>query len=75
MYKLKPNVADFEIVDGAFAGRKYEAGKTYHIVPPEEAYKFVINENPPPLSPSEGGQNLSPAGGGAGGGNKEDNNQ
>lgn len=65
MYELKPNVADFEVVDGTFAGRKYRAGVLYKEVPPEEVHKF-ITEPPPP----EGGQ-MSPDGGGVGGGKKK----
>ncbi len=51
MYKLKPNVPDFEVVDGPFAGRKYKAGETYNEVPKEEAHKFdnVPPPNPPPV--------------------------
>lgn len=72
MYKLKPNFPDFEVVDGAFSGKKYEAGKTYHIVPPEEAYKFMLTED----SPLEGlGVDYSPPRRSAGGGIMEDNNQ
>ena len=41
MYELKPNVPDFEVVDGPFAGRKYKAGETYKEVPKEEAHKFM----------------------------------
>lgn len=41
MYKLKPNVPDFEVVDGPFAGRKYTAGETYKEVPENENHKFV----------------------------------
>lgn len=74
MYKLKPNVPDFEVVDGPMAGRKYEEGRVYAEIPAEERHKFDP-ESSPPLSPSEEGQIMSPAGGGAGGGNiQEDNN-
>ncbi len=45
MYKLKPNVPDFEIVDGPFAGRKYKAGETYKEVPPGEKNKFLATED------------------------------
>lgn len=48
MYKLKPNVPDFEVVDGPFAGRKYKAGNVYQEVPKEEIAKFI---------PIEEGQN------------------
>lgn len=40
MYRLKTNVADFEVVDGKFAGRKYTAGQIYHEIPAEESHKF-----------------------------------
>lgn len=33
MYKLKSNVPGFEIVDGPFAGRKFEPGVIYEDVP------------------------------------------
>lgn len=39
-YKLKPGVESFEIVDGAFAGKKYFRGKVYEKIPPEEKHKF-----------------------------------
>ena len=40
MFKLKSNVPDFDVVDGPFAGRKYEAQETYAEVPPEYQSKF-----------------------------------
>lgn len=43
MYELKPNIADFEVVDGPFTGRKYKAGVLYREVPPEESHKFNTN--------------------------------
>ncbi len=42
MYTLKPNVPDFEVVDGPMAGRKFEAGKVYKEIPPQEAHKFIF---------------------------------
>lgn len=39
-YRLKNNAADFEVVDGKFAGRKFVAGETYREIPPMEAEKF-----------------------------------
>lgn len=42
MYKLKPNVPDFEMVDGPFAGRKYKAGQSYNEVPLECDSRFVL---------------------------------
>ena len=35
-YKLKKGIENFEVVDGAFAGRKFVRGKVYGEVPPEE---------------------------------------
>ena len=40
MYKLKKNIADFDVVDGPFAGRKFRAGAAYAEVPPEHIDKF-----------------------------------
>ena len=39
-YKLKKGIENFEVVDGAFAGRKFVRGKVYGEVPPEEKKKF-----------------------------------
>lgn len=39
-YKLKANVADFEVVDGPFAGRKFVAGQIYAEIPAGEKAKF-----------------------------------
>ena len=47
-YKLKPNEADFEVVDGDFAGRKFEAGKIYNDIPENEVHKFETAENREP---------------------------
>lgn len=57
MYELKPNVADFEVVDGLFAGRKYKAGELYKEVPPEEEHKFNVTGGAvePTSSPLPGG--------------------
>ncbi len=44
MYKLKNNVPDIEIVDGEFAGRKYEAGGSYSEIPNDYAEMFEIVE-------------------------------
>ncbi len=52
MYELKPNLPDFEVVDGPFAGRKYKAGEAYKEVPEEEKHKF--NDIPPPNPPLYG---------------------
>ena len=40
MYKLRKNTEAFEVVDGAFAGRKYRHGVTYPEIPPEEKHRF-----------------------------------
>lgn len=45
MYELKLGVPAFEVVDGPFAGRKYNAGVLYKEVPPEEAHKFIEIED------------------------------
>ena len=45
MYKLKPNVPDFEVVDGPFAGRKYKAGEIYQEIPVTEKDKFTTTED------------------------------
>lgn len=42
MYKLKPNISDFEIVDGQWAGRKYKSGEIYAEVPTSERHKFDV---------------------------------
>jgi hypothetical protein len=39
-YKLKKGIENFDVVDGAFAGRKFVRGKVYGEVPPEEKKKF-----------------------------------
>jgi len=39
-YKLKKGIENFEVVDGAFAGRKFVRGKVYDEVPLEESGKF-----------------------------------
>jgi hypothetical protein len=39
-YRLKPDQPDFEMVDGPFTGRKFEAGKNYSEVPVQEAHRF-----------------------------------
>lgn len=41
MYKLKPNVPGFEIVDGPFAGRKFEPGVVYEDIPGSFKDRFV----------------------------------
>jgi len=39
-YKLKKKFEAFEVVDGALAGRKYEHGRVYEEIPPQEKAKF-----------------------------------
>jgi hypothetical protein len=39
-YKLKANAADFEVVDGPFAGRKFVAGQIYTEIPASERAQF-----------------------------------
>lgn len=39
-YRLRKNVADFEVVDGELAGRKFVAGETYLEIPRTEKEKF-----------------------------------
>jgi hypothetical protein len=52
MYQLKPNFPDFTVVDGPFAGRSYQLGKTYQDIPPQEAHKFdEVAEAAPQISP------------------------
>jgi len=45
-YQLKKSVEGFQVVDGPFAGRKFEKGKEYAEIPLEEAKKFE------PVSPA-----------------------
>ena len=40
MFKLKTGIETFEVVDGPFAGRRFERGKEYAEIPPEEKHKF-----------------------------------
>ena len=39
-YKLKEGIEDFQVVDGAFEGRKFKKGFLYAEIPPEETQKF-----------------------------------
>jgi hypothetical protein len=39
-FKLKEGIEDFQVVDGAFEGRKFRKGFLYAEIPPEEAKKF-----------------------------------
>ena len=49
-YKLKENAADFEMVDGQFAGRKYKAGEIYDEIPPGEKDRFEKVVDPAPAA-------------------------
>ena len=40
MYRLKKGIEKFQVVDGPFAGRKFEAGKAYDEIPAGKAKKF-----------------------------------
>ncbi len=46
MYRLKKGVAEFDVVDGPFAGRGYRRGRVYAQaeLPPREAHKFETIE-------------------------------
>lgn len=39
-YRLLPNEEAFQVVDGPFAGKKFEKRKLYTEIPPEEARRF-----------------------------------
>lgn len=39
-YKIKKGFDSFEVVDGIFAGKKYERDKVYDDIPPNEKHKF-----------------------------------
>ena len=59
-YRLKENTEAFQVVDGAFAGRRYEHGKIYADadIPPQERQKFeIVDEKNQGQSPEkkEGG--------------------
>lgn len=62
-YKLKPGQETIEIVDGPMAGKKFERGKTYSVVPENEKHRFeavvaaVGAKNFSPLQPP----NVAPA--------------
>jgi len=40
MYQLKKGAEEFRVVDGPFAGRKFERGKVYAEIPAGEAERF-----------------------------------
>lgn len=49
MYKLKTGVQSFTVVDGEFAGKRYDPGIIYSEIPPQEKSKFEkIPEDPAP---------------------------
>jgi hypothetical protein len=39
-YRLKPGMESFDVVDGAYAGRRFLKGLDYTDIPPGEAGKF-----------------------------------
>ena len=39
-YRLKENVENFTVTDGPLAGRKFEQGRLYDDIPPDEAHRF-----------------------------------
>ena len=39
-YRLKKGQESFQVVDGKFAGRRYERGREYDEIPPEESRRF-----------------------------------
>jgi hypothetical protein len=49
-YQLKPGQESFEVVDGSFAGKKYEKGNLYDVIPDHEARRFEAVK-PPPVEP------------------------
>lgn len=38
--KMKPGQDRIQVVDGPFAGKKYQPGRIYNEIPPEEAHRF-----------------------------------
>lgn len=40
MFQLKKGTESFTVVDGPFAGRTFEPGKTYAEIPPQDADRF-----------------------------------
>lgn len=41
-YQLKPGQESFEVVDGPDAGKKYDKGTLYDVIPTHETHRFVI---------------------------------
>ena len=48
MYRLKKGIENFQVMSGPFAGRKFERGKQYAEIPPEESRKFEKIRKPKP---------------------------
>ena len=57
MFELKKSCADFMVVDGPFAGHKFESGKLYEEIPPQESHKFIEVVEPVEIKP--GKKNIS----------------
>ena len=74
-YILKNGIESFEVVDGPFAGKKFEKGKAYAEVPPQEKKKFEEVKAPGLRSsgaaPDKAAAQTSPARGSAGQGSKQ----
>lgn len=52
MYRLKPHQESFEVVDGPFAGKKFEKCVMYDAIPDQDAGKFdVVAPTPEPGPP------------------------
>lgn len=60
MYRLKKNVAAFEVVDGKYAGKKYKHGKLYAKPPTGESHKFEKVKKPE--APARGEQRAGQGG-------------
>jgi len=53
MYRLKQNVAEFEVVDGPLAGRCFQRGKLYDEIPSGDAGKFeTVKEKGTTVAPA-----------------------
>ena len=55
MYKLKKGQPGFEVVDGPMKGKKFEPGKVYKDIPPQERHRFeeVKKEKPKKAPPKK----------------------
>jgi len=40
MYQLKPGQENFSVIDGEYAGKNYQRGEKYDLVPPNEIHRF-----------------------------------